>query len=525
MRCCRQLYPNGSCIFSATVVNSFWNLVWLPLLVGLVFSFGVERALKPSVSWFWQRQPASLVLHVCIWLLTFAFELAIFQRPWFAAIVALTLLIVLVLVNNAKVHTLREPFLFQDFEYFIDTLRHPRLYLPFFGVRKALLATFAFLLALMADLQLESPLTVSVATDDFLIGLTVLALPCLLLPLTRWSRTLPVSFVAAEDLRQLGLVASLWRYAEEERHTPSLASPYVTSTIRQPDPLPHLVVVQSESFIDLRQWTTIIRPEILARFDALTRTAIAHGKVAVPAWGANTVRTEYAFLSGLTEDQLGVHRFNPYRKLARAGIRTLVHLLREQGYRTVCVHPYPASFYGRDSIFPVFGFDTFLDIRSFHGAEKNGPYVSDVAVADKVCDLLRTDLCQPHLFFVITMENHGPLHWEKVAVGDEERLYASSPPAGCEDLTVYLRHLANADRMAGILGDHLASLAHPAWLCWYGDHVPIMPTVYSTLGLPDGRTDYLLWSNQSITKGSVGREDIRIEQLGQMLLRGCGLLE
>lgn len=493
--------------------------IGLPILVGLALSFGFDRLIQPGVQPLRHRPPAALALHCGLWLLVYCFELALFRRPWFASAMVLTLLAILVLVNNAKYQALREPFLYHDFEYFADTIRHPRLYLPFFGLGKALLAFVAFILALLAGMHFDPPLTdrwqaltvLGVWGLLFVTGLALLA--------AGTTKKLEVTFDPACDLAALGLLASLWRYGEEERTCPPLSSPFLQPPPGQSPrfPRPHLVVVQSESFFDPRPLWSGIRPEVLADIDALRAAAICQGRLTVPAWGANTVRTEFAFLSGLSAAQLGVHQFNPYRRLARRGPPTLVSLLKGLGYRTVCVHPYPASFYGRDRVLPLLGFDTFLDIRAFTGAARSGPYIGDCSLADKVCTLLKTTTDQPLFVFVITMENHGPLHWETVEPDDIPRLYTAPPPEGCQDLSVYLRHLANADRMAGALRDQLAALPTPAWLCWFGDHVPIMPGVYQALGLADRRTEYLIWCNDR-AMGRGERQDLRVEDLGRRLL-------
>ena len=166
------------------------------------------------------------------------------------------------------------------------------------------------------------------------------------------------------------------------------------------------------------------------------------------------------------------------------------------------MHPFHAGFYARNKVFPLLGFDEFIDIGSFNGAEKTGPYIGDVALAEKVCAVLETSSTQPVFVFVITMENHGPLHLEKVLEGDVERLFSSAPPDGCDDLTIYLRHLGNADRMAGMLRDQLEAMPGAAWLCWFGDHVPIMPNVYKAMSTPDGQTDYLIWQKGDNSGGN-----------------------
>jgi hypothetical protein len=507
------------------VDNFWWSPIALPLFVGTGLSFLIECLLKPQAIAFWKRHTATLIIHLGLWLLLFAFELMVVRRPWFATIIELAFLLLVVQVNNAKFYSLREPFIFQDFEYFTDALKHPRLYLPFLGVGRALIIAVGFGVALFAGLTLEPSLTLRISITEFFMMVFAMVILGVALVWLGARQKLTVTFEPKTDLQQLGLLASLWRYGEAECGSYCIFSPY---NFVKPTPialaeLPKLVVVQSESFFDARRLFSGIRTEVLQEFDMLTANAACHGQVEVPAWGANTVRTEFAFLSGLMADSLGVHRFNPYRKLARQGILTLAGFLKSLGYRTVCVHPYQASFYARDKVFPLLGFDEFIDIKSFNGIEKTGPYIGDVALAEKVCALLEASSTQPIFVFIITMENHGPLHLEKVLESDVERLYANPPPDECDDLTIYLRHLSNADHMAGMLRNRLETLPGNNWLCWYGDHVPIMPNVYRVMREPEGQTDYFIWEKDACS-GKENRLDIKIENLGCLLLQKMGLL-
>ena len=502
-----------------------WSAIALPLFVGAGLSFLVECLLKPQSIPFWKRHTATFSIHLGLWLLLFAFVLMVFRRPWFATIIELAFLLLVVQVNNAKFYSLREPFIFQDFEYFTDALKHPRLYLPFLGMGRALIIAVGFGVALFAGLTLEPSLTLWMPITEFFLMIFVMVILSCALAWLGARQKLTVTFEPETDLQQLGLLASLWRYGEEERGSYSIPSPY---DFVEPAPialaeLPKLVVIQSESFFDARRLFSGIRQEVLHEFDILKTNAAYQGQVEVPAWGANTVRTEFAFLSGLVADSLGVHRFNPYRKLAHRGIPTLAGFLKSLGYRTVCVHPYQANFYARDRVFPLLGFDEFIDIESFKGIEKTGPYIGDVALAEKVCALLEASSAQPIFVFIITMENHGPLHLEKVLESDVERLYSNPPPAECDDLTIYLRHLSNADLMAGMLRNRLETLPGNSWLCWYGDHVPIMPKVYAEMGKPEGQTDYFIWEKGACS-GKENQLDIKIENLGCLLLRKMGLL-
>ena len=502
----------------------FLTRVAIPLVGGAALSFFIERLLQPKPG-FVGRPVGAFAIHLGLWVLAFCFELVLFQRPYFAALLALATLLLVIDVSNAKNHSLREPFVFQDFEYFTDALKHPRFYLPFFGIGRALLGFAAFILALYFGFTLEHSLFAQIGFLGFGTGLALLVVLGIILLWVGTRHSLPLTFDPVKDLRSLGLLASLWCYGLAERIKPALphaSHGFASSAIPAVGALPNIVVVQSESFFDVRRLYPGIHPLLLGQFDEIRKAAVKFGRLEVPAWGASTVRTEFAFLSGLGERQLGGHRFNPYRKLGRQGVPTIASFLKRAGYRTVCVHPYTARFYRRDRVFPVLGFDKFIDIRDFLDAEKCGPFIGDLAVAGKVRSLLQT-LGQPTFVFVITMENHGPLHLEQVAPDDVQRFYAAPPPVGFEDLTVYLRHLSNADRMIRMLREYLEQLPAGGWLCWYGDHVPIMPNVYQARDFSDGRTDYFIWGkgrNPEITMPA----DLRVEDLGGLLLEKAGLV-
>ncbi len=465
------------------------------LFGGALLSIAIEQLLAPRP--LLARPIGRWLLHAGCWLLAFAFEMSLFQRPWFAATFVLAFLLFVVLVSNAKFGALREPFIFSDFEYFTDTLRHPRLYIPFLGWWRAALALAGFIAAVWIGLAFEAPMTRGMSIAMFYEGVAVIVLAAAVLIAFGAALTPAANFKPADDLQRLGFIACLWRYMVAElKPVDRAAFPSPFAACALPAAKPHIVVVQSESFFDARRLHADINRGVLKNWDALQRASVQHGRVKVAAWGANTVRTEFSFLSGFESEALGVHQFNPYRKFARAGIATLASHLRAQGYRTICVHPYPASFYNRHIVFPLMGFDEFIDIRQFDAAGKSGPYIGDVALAEKITALLDSAK-QPLFIFAITMENHGPLHWETLTPDERRQFFIESPPAGCDDLAVYLRHLANADKMIGMLHQKMAALSTPSWLCFYGDHVPIMAGVYAQLGEPDGMTDYAIWGNRS----------------------------
>ena len=413
-------------------------LIW-PLLVGLLISGLFEALLSPRPRPFWQRGAAANSVHLGSWLLLFGLLVLLLQRPWFAVMVCLSLQLVVVQSSNAKSHTLNEPFICHDFEYFWDAILHPRLYVPFFGVGLAIAASSAAAVAIGGFFYWEGSLVTSEGANRFLTNaLGLIALGSLLLAVS--VRRLPaIVLQPIDDMHRLGLFASLWAYG--------------VALMRAP------------------------------------------------------VRTECAVLTGIAPDHWGIRQFNPYRTLARHPMPSLASALKAAGYRTVCVHPYLASFYFRHKVIPQLGFDHFIDINAFQSSDKNGQYVSDQAVARKIGRLLEDDDNRPLFVFVITMENHGPLHLEAPNQATLADTLPGAPwplPDHLRDLAVYLQHLSESDKMLASVKNSLNTAKRPGLLGWYGDHVPILPEAYAHFTPPDGRTPYMVWSTESWVTAGVG---------------------
>lgn len=491
------------------------TIVWAAA-VGLLLTWAIEIFLQPRPGLC--RPFSSWLIHSGLWCCVLGVLYALTGRVWFSTTNALALWLLIVLVSNAKFHSLREPFVCADFEYFSDALRFPRLYLPFFGIGKASGFAGAFLSGVAGGLYLEvsrdqswqeAALLLAFGTGFLLVGNR---------------QALQPSYEPATDLRNWGLAACLWRYfraGSAKVDISALQSPFqpreqgeetasATSAASHPD----LISVQSESFFDVRSLHSGIKPHVLKNFDLMCSESLAHGQLEVTAWGANTVRTEFAYLTGLSSDRLGVHRFNPYRSLARQGVPSIATALKRLGYRTVCVHPYAGCFYNRDQVLPALGFDEFIDQRAFKDSQRAGPFIADSAVTDKILALLGDpSRSQPLFIHAITMENHGPLHLEKLDASQAAKLFTSTLDESLADLGPYVRHIANADQMLGRLRQRLKTSPRPTHLCFFGDHVPIMPQVYHKIGEPDGSTNYLIWSNRNT--GNHRPQPLAVEHLAQ----------
>ena len=245
-----------------------------------------------------------------------------------------------------------------------------------------------------------------------------------------------------------------------------------------------IVMLQLESFFDARRMGGLVPADLLPHYDRCVAGSIQHGRLQTPAYGANTVRTEFAALTGLPEQALGMDHFNPYAAFARMPVDSIAWRLRAAGFRTICVHPFAGTFYGRNRVMPNLGFDEFLDIDAFPERDPQRTYVSDLAVMAKVAQLLAEH--GPRVFvFAITMGNHSP--WQRPA---------SNPGAAHPQEAAFSGFLAGLAETDAALGQ-MAGAMRQDWkhglLAAFGDHQPSFPSLRRHLGHADRSTDYVIW--------------------------------
>jgi Sulfatase len=284
-----------------------------------------------------------------------------------------------------------------------------------------------------------------------------------------------------------------------------------------------LILVQCESFFDARRLSPLVPDTLLAGYDAC-RARGTFGRLDVPAWGANTMRAELAVLTGIPESELGYDRFNPYHAFARAPIASLVWRLRNQGYRTVCLHPFDRGFFRRDLTLPALGFETFLGLESL-GGSRRPPYYSDPELAYHVLRILQAE--GPRIFiFAITMGNHGP--WLKAGMPIDpdlrQRFDITDLPQGGE-LLRYLGGLRKSDEMLQILLSELQRSHRDSVLAFYGDHLPSLPRAFRHFGFDDGGSDYVLWQDAGSPARQLDLPAYRLSEILMDALQRMGMID
>jgi len=463
-----------------------------------------------------------LLLDAVLWLLGAAVLMVATGRPLFTGFVAITLSAGFALADHTMRQTLREPIVFCTVSEFPQVFTHPHLYLPFAGpglVIGGAAAGAALALGLLwfeAPVTSPDPLAAAVILALFAIASVLIAQEPLLGLTVGWFRRLGPGGDPDADAAALGPFGMLFVHgviarAERGARQRALAPASVRETASGPDR--PVVIVQCESFFDVRRVSSLVPADLLPGFDACRAAAAQYGRLQVPGWGANTMRTEFAVLTGIPESDLGYDRLNPYYALARVPLASQVWRLRRAGYRTICLHPFDRRFFRRDLAMPALGFDVFLG-REALGGSKAPPYLSDPDLAQQVLRVL--DAEGPRTFiFVITMDNHGP--WHDSGPLDPEIAAVLHPEdlPQREQLLRYVDGVRRSDRMLQILAEGLEDRRCDGTLAFYGDHLPSFPQTFRYFGFDEPHSDYVIWPGRA---GEARRVDLPAWQLGRAVV-------
>ncbi|MBF0296541.1 MAG: LTA synthase family protein [Magnetococcales bacterium] len=283
-------------------------------------------------------------------------------------------------------------------------------------------------------------------------------------------------------------------------------------------PRPDIFIIQSESLFDIETMPIEIPKETFKNIRKIRRESVWHGPLNVPAWGANTYRTEFSFLTGLPMAFVHPSGYHPYATLTKQPIHSLARMLSGHGYRTIGITAAPAAFLNTDPAWRNMGFATILGAEDFSSSGRVAGYPSDRQLTERIVTILG-QAEEPLLLFVTTMENHhhGPEENTRFDNGWPGRL---SEETGIV-FSHYLNHAAQADRMVGELTSLLRQRGRPALLAFYGDHPPPLLPVYRELNWTPTDTFFLIWSTPSTTTRRTGATGVW--SLAAAILEAAGL--
>ena len=315
---------------------------------------------------------------------------------------------------------------------------------------------------------------------------------------------------------------------------------------------PNIIVIMNEAFSDLSVLGDFNTSEdYMPNFRSLMEEYTG-GHLMVSVKGGNTANTEYEFLSGDTMAFLpqGSVVFQQY---INSEIPTIATYLKQFGYETIGMHPYQGSGWERNRVYPLMGFDEFLDQNAFSGADKLRNYISDKGAFDKVIELFENKEEGTRQFqFLVTMQNHSGFSPKDTDNGFREEILLTDAPAQTASVVTaerYLTLIRYSDQAFGELIDYFGKhVTEPTMIVMFGDHEPndyvtevidnlvgndSFVTASDNSGAADATEEsledvqkhyqvpFVIWNNFGVEKN----EDIEltsVNYLGAMLLEEAG---
>ena len=139
------------------------------------------------------------------------------------------------------------------------------------------------------------------------------------------------------------------------------------------DSKPNIIFLQLESFFDPTLVNYLnISEDPIPNFRKLMKE-YSSGYYKVPSVGAGTANTEFESITGMSLHYFGPGEY-PYKSILKeTTCESAPYVLKNLGYVTHAVHNNEANFYGRRSIFPNLGFDTFTSAEYMSEEEDKNP--------------------------------------------------------------------------------------------------------------------------------------------------------
>jgi phosphoglycerol transferase MdoB-like AlkP superfamily enzyme len=237
----------------------------------------------------------------------------------------------------------------------------------------------------------------------------------------------------------------------------------------------NLVLFVNESFYDLLHVKYEADENPLENFQK-TLTRFPTFRMVSPSFGGNTSNAEFEMLTGMSNAFLPSGAI-PFDHYIREEIPSLVSVLRDNGYRTIAIHPYYDWFWNRKLVYPKLGFQEFISLADFEGAKYRGWFVSDEALVDRVIDRIEKS-SGPYFVHALSMQNHGSYDPRRYAP-DEVEIRADYPNTLKLALQTYVTGIRDADRQLARLLEYLESRPEPIVSLFCGDHLPSFGPEYA----------------------------------------------
>ncbi len=296
---------------------------------------------------------------------------------------------------------------------------------------------------------------------------------------------------------------------------------------------PNIIVLQLESFFDVKHLKDITFSEDpIPNFTALKENGIS-GFLNVAHVGGGTANIEFEFLTGMNLDHFGLGEFPYTTVLKERACETLATNLKPLGYTSHALHNHTATFYGRNTVYPSLGFDTFTPLEMMTDIERNIlTFCTDDVLVNEIESALDSTAGQDFIF-AVSVEGHGGYpNYDLADFYNEDDIEVN----GIEDIKdyyqyrFYLKLIRQMDETVGEICDLMEERGEPYVLVLYGDHLPALPITAEQLDNGDiYQSEYAIKTNidlvgtESVSDINGLDRDLEIYRLSAYLQSLCGM--
>ena len=358
---------------------------WLALVPGAVLTLLISELLNPLNPDVW-LPPVNLAVSLLFILLLELFFLGVFKRVSRAVLATQLLVTLFSAVNYMKQYFRGDPLFAGDImmagsiDSFAGDLRYrfePR------ALAAILVLLITAILATRTRRRIEIPL------NRVLISAAALTMAALMTVGVLWNGTIRRDWLGLQDYawnamantRENGFLIPFLRsvedlmppekpfltvpesdYKAEKSTAPNISGQPSAATASQPN----VIVLMSEAFSDLEHIRSIKTSEPVMPFYRQLQADknTIDGSLLVSIFGGSTSSTEFEFLTGSSMYYVN-DGVVPYMRWFKRPSHGLADLLNQQGYRSVAIHPFLASYYDRDTVFPNLGFSDYVSMERF----------------------------------------------------------------------------------------------------------------------------------------------------------------
>lgn len=238
---------------------------------------------------------------------------------------------------------------------------------------------------------------------------------------------------------------------------------------------PNIIFVMSESFWDPTKVTNLSFSEDPVPNLHHYIENFPGGQTISPTFGGNTANVEFEALTSYSMSLLKPGSI-PYQQVItnKKEIPSIPTALKKEGYYTSAIHSFGRTFFKRDDVYKVLGFDKFNAEDTMKNVDTDGDYISDLAMSKEIIAELEEQK-QPTFIHAVTMQNHFPFTEGRFG----ENLIEISGLENEEskgELETYTEGLRRSDEALQYLIEQLDNLDRPTLLVFFGDHLPSLGT-------------------------------------------------